>query len=66
MKIKEDILKWRQEIRELAEKVSKFEANSKNYFAEVQGLKESVVNLAKITEEMTEAMLTLIRQQIGD
>jgi len=66
MKVKEDIIKWRKEIRELTEKVSKFETNSKNYFAEVQSLKESVVNLAKITEEMTEAMLTLIRQQIGD
>lgn len=66
MKIKEDILKWRNEIRELTEKVSRFETNSKNYFAEVQELKKSVVNLAKITEEMTEAMLTLIRQQIGD
>lgn len=66
MKVKEDIIKWRKEIRELTEKVSKFETNSKNYFTEVQSLKESVVNLAKITEEMTEAMLTLIRQQIGD
>ncbi len=66
MKVKEDIIKWRKEIRELTEKVSKFETNSKNYFAEVQSLKESVVNLAKVTEEMTEAMLTLIRQQIGD
>lgn len=66
MKIKEDILKWRNEIRELTEKVSRFETNSKNYFAEVQELKKSVVSLAKITEEMTEAMLTLIRQQIGD
>lgn len=66
MKIKEDILKWRKEIRELTEKISKFETDTKSYYTEVQELKEQVVKLANITEEMTEAMLTLIRQQIGD
>lgn len=66
MKIKEDIIKWRNEVRELTQKVANLEANAKNNFEELQSLKEQVTNLAKITEEMTNAMLALLRQQIGD
>lgn len=66
MKIKEDIIKWRNEIRELSQQVVSLENNSKNYLAEIGALKEQVKKLAEITEEMTETMLSLIRQQIGD
>lgn len=66
MKIKEDIIKWRNEVRELTQKVANLETNAKNNLAELQSLKEQVTNLAKITEEMTNAMLALLRQQIGD
>ncbi len=66
MKIKEDIIKWRNEVRELTQKVVSLETNAKNNLAELQSLKEQVTNLAKITEEMTNAMLALLRQQIGD
>lgn len=66
MKIKDDIIKWRTEVRELAQKVSNIEVKIKDNFTEIQSLKEQVVNLAKITEEMTNSMLALLRQQIGD
>lgn len=66
MKIKDDIIKWRNEVRELTQKVVNLENNAKNNLAELQSLKEQVSNLAKITEEMTNAMLALLRQQIGD
>lgn len=66
MKIKEDIIKWRNEVRELTQKVANLEANAKNNLEELKSLKEQVTNLAKITEEMTNAMLALLRQQIGD
>lgn len=66
MKIKEDIIKWRNEVRELTQKVANFEANAKNNLEELKSLKEQVTNLAKITEEMTNSMLALLRQQIGD
>lgn len=66
MKIKEDIIKWRNEVRELTQKVATLEANAKNNLEELKSLKEQVTNLAKITEEMTNAMLALLRQQIGD
>lgn len=66
MKIKEDIIKWRNEVRELTQKVANLEANAKNNLEELKSLKEKVTNLAKITEEMTNAMLALLRQQIGD
>lgn len=66
MKIKEDIIKWRNEVRELTQKVANLEANAKNNLEELKSLKEQVTNLAKITEEMTNSMLALLRQQIGD
>ena len=66
MKIKDDIIKWRTEVRELTQKVSNIEVKIKDNFSEIQSLKEQVVNLAKITEEMTNSMLALLRQQIGD
>lgn len=66
MKIKDDIIRWRTEVRELAQKVSNIEVKIKDNFTEIQSLKEQVVNLAKITEEMTNSMLALLRQQIGD
>lgn len=66
MKIKDDIIKWREEIRQLNTKVAKFEANAKNIYEDITEVKQQVAALIKITEEMTETLLTLIRQQIGD
>lgn len=66
MKIKDDIIKWREEIRQLNTKVAKFEANAKNIYEDITEVKQQVAALVKITEEMTETLLTLIRQQIGD
>lgn len=66
MKIKEDIIKWREEIRKLAKQSEIVLKDTNAFHEDVKDLKEQVSKLVKITEEMTEAMLTLIRQQIGD
>lgn len=66
MKIKEQIIKWRDEVRGLTEQSKKVADNSAAFFDEVKELKEKVATLARITEEMTETMLSLLRQQIGD
>jgi len=66
MKIKDDIIKWREQIRQLNEKISNFENNAQGIYNDVKELKTQVKALVKITEEMTETLLTLIRQQIGD
>lgn len=66
MKIKEQIIKWRDEVRQLTQQSKKVADNSAIVFEEVKLLKEQVSSLAKITEEMTETMLSLLRQQIGD
>lgn len=66
MKIKDDIIKWREEIRQLSAKVANFETNAKSIYKDITEVKQQVAALVKITEEMTETLLTLIRQQIGD
>lgn len=66
MKIKDDIIKWREQIRQLNDKISNFENNAQGIYNDVKELKTQVKALVKITEEMTETLLTLIRQQIGD
>lgn len=66
MKIKEDILRWRAEIKKLSEQNVKVLSSAEELKADVQALKDQVSALVKITEEMTEAMLTLIGQQMGD
>ena len=66
MKIKEDILKWREQLREIANQNVKMLQSADTLREDVKILGNSVQNLLKITEEMTEAMLSLIRQQIGD
>lgn len=66
MKIKEDIIRWRAEIKKLAQQNDKMLNSADQLTADVKALKNQVSVLVKLTEEMTDAMLTLIRQQIGD
>jgi len=66
MKIKDSIVKWREQIRNLTEKMSKFESNAESVHEEIKALKEQVETLAKITEEMTDTLLALIKLQEGD
>lgn len=66
MKIKDDILRWREEMRKMTAAINQLDKKTEDYAADIKELKGMVAGLAKITEEMTETMLTLIRQQIGD
>ena len=66
MKLKEDILRWQAEIKKLAELNQKTFDSSNQLSEDVKALKTQVSELVKITNEMTDAMLTLLRQQIGD
>ncbi len=66
MKLKEDILRWQAEIKKLAALNQKTFDSSNQLSEDVKALKTQVSELVKITNEMTDAMLTLLRQQIGD
>ena len=59
MKVKDQIIRWRDEVKILTEQIN-------NYSVDVKELKDRVNALAKTTESMTETMLMLIRNQMGD
>ena len=66
MKIKDDVLQWREEIKKLKQQSEKMLTSSDELRGDVKVLSSQVQNLVKITENMTDAMLALIRQQMGD
>lgn len=66
MKIKEDLIKWNAEVQKLSMQVSKLATTTQNCIEEVKVIKEQMTLLTNITKEMSEALLTLLRQQIGD
>ena len=66
MKLKEDILQWVAEVRQLKEKSDKVLQSADDFKAEVSVVKDIVSNLLKTTERMADTMLALIRQQMGD
>ena len=66
MKIKEDILRWQSQIKILNEQSKNMLSSSETLQAEVKELKQTISKLVDISNEMTEALLTLISQQIGD
>lgn len=66
MKVKDEIIKWREQIRKLSDKVSEFESNGESVYKEITALKEQVQTLLTITEEMTDTLLALIKLQEGD
>ena len=66
MKIKDDILQWREEIRKLKQQSEKMLTSSDELRGDIKTLGSQVQTLVKITENMTDAMLALIRQQMGD
>ena len=56
MKIKEQILKWQEKVEKLKETVSE----------DLKVVKGQISALVDSTNELTEALLALISQQIGD
>ena len=66
MKIKDDIQKWQEEVHKLNTSVKQLEERAEEHTKEIKSLTNTIKGLVKITDEMTEMMLALIRQQIGD
>lgn len=66
MKIKDDLIKWREQINALSSKISDFETKNQSVYEEIKDIKAQVLAMAKLTENMAETMLALLRQQIGD
>lgn len=66
MKIKDDIILWKEECSKLNKQVQEFDKNSEQTRAEVKELTSQVQKLTAICEQMANAMLALIRQQLGD
>ena len=66
MKIKDDILKWQEALKVIAEQNKKMLTSAETLKDDVKVLGKQVSELIKISQEMANAMLSLIRQQIGD
>ena len=66
MKIKDDILKWQETLKVIAEQNKKMLTSAEILKDDVKVLGKQVSELIKISQEMANAMLSLIRQQIGD
>ncbi len=59
MKIKDDILLWKQKINELDEKIKKMATDALD-------IKEQVQELVTINKKICDAILSLLRVQAGD
>lgn len=66
MKIKEDIEKWMKELREIKGQVSQLKSSAELYNADVKILTKQVESLVVIAEGLSETILALVSQQIGD
>ena len=66
MKLKDDIKNWKEKVAELETQTAEFESKMQSTYDEVKDLKEKVETLTSATNEMTEALLALIRQQMSD
>ncbi len=66
MKIKDDIIIWKEECEKLNKQIQEFDKNSEKTRADVKELSLQVQKLTGIVEQMADSMLALIRQQLGD
>ncbi len=66
MKIKDDIILWKEECEKLNKQIQEFDKNSEKTRADVKELSLQVQKLTGIVEQMADSMLALIRQQLGD
>ncbi len=66
MKIKDDIILWKEECKKLNEQIQEFDKNSEKARTDVKELTIQVNKLTGIVEQMADYMLALIRQQLGD
>ncbi len=66
MKIKDDIILWKEECTKLKEQIEEFDTNSEKSRADVRELTIRVQKLTTIVEQIADNMIALIRQQLGD
>ena len=66
MKIKDDILKWQETVRNLSKQTMQVCQLTQTQNLEISELKKKVEELVKITDEMAETMLALLRLQAGE
>ncbi len=66
MKIKDDIILWKEECTKLKEQIEEFDKNSEKSRADVRELTIRVQKLTTIVEQIADNMIALIRQQLGD
>lgn len=66
MKLKEDIIKWKEEVRQMKEQTQIASNSAVQLNKDFETLKNQVSKLLEITEQMANTMIDLIRQQMGD
>ncbi|MBQ8424412.1 MAG: hypothetical protein IJX17_00120 [Clostridia bacterium] len=66
MKIKEQIEKCTQELEKVKSLATKTATNTEKYYWEVKELKTAVDKMTVVFSELTEALIAIIKEQMGD
>jgi len=66
MKIQEQIKQCTEKLEKVASLATKTATNTEKYYWEVKQLKEAVVEMSATFKDLTEALYSIIKQQIGD
>lgn len=66
MKIKEQIEQFNQKVQELEKQTLKSTVKTEEMYLETKELKKSVSGLARVCNDLTNSILAIIKQQIGD
>lgn len=66
MKIKEQIEQFNQKVQDLEKQTLKSTVKTEEMYLETKELKKSVNELARVCNDLTNSILAIIKQQIGD
>lgn len=66
MKIQEQIEKCKQTLEKTQSLATKTATNTEKYYWEVKQLRESVDEMKKVFAELTDVLMALIKEQMGD
>lgn len=66
MKIKEQIEQCTQKLAKVESLATKTATNTEKYYWEVKELKTAVNEMTKVFSELTETLLAIIKEQMGD
>ena len=66
MKIKEQIEKCTQELEKVKSLATKTATNTEKYYWEVKEQKTAVDKMTVVFSELTEALIAIIKEQMGD